>query len=58
MGNFMQNQLANDYRKRIKTEMEQLAHISAEGVRASAQRSSSHKEENMGRKYMKAREME
>lgn len=54
----MQNQLANDYRKRIKTEMEQLAHISAEGVRASAQRSSSHKEENMGRKYMKAREME
>lgn len=54
----MQSQFADHNRKRIKTEMEHLAHISAEEVRAAAHRSNSYKEEYMGRRYMKAREME
>jgi hypothetical protein len=58
MGNFMQSQFANDHRKRIKTEMEHLAHQEVEEVRASAHRSNSNKEERMNRNYVKAREME
>lgn len=58
MGNFMQIQFINDHRKRIKTELQQMADLSAEEVRRSAHRSTSHKEEKLYRKYAKARELE
>jgi hypothetical protein len=56
LGNFMQNQFINDHRRRIKTEIEQQAYISAEEVRAANH--SSQKEEKSFQKYQKARELD
>lgn len=58
MGNFMQNQFVSDHRRRMKTEIEQIAHASAEQIRLSANRSASYKEDKTNRRYAKARELE
>lgn len=54
----MQSQLINDHHRRIKTEIEQSAYISAEEVRLTANRSATMKEERLNQRHRKAREME
>lgn len=58
LGNFMQSQFVSDHHRRIKTEIEQAAFHAAEEVRLTANRSATTKEQQLGQRHRKAREME
>lgn len=55
LGNFIQNQYANDYRRRIKTQLENRAADSAEVVRRQIQRSQSQKIHQTQQKHKRIR---